>query len=115
VQDIQGRLLSLHLQHRELLHSYQAQTKRVGILKDVVSDLTTEITALKGRTGDAASHAPPMDMAFLQDGQLAAHGLANSNFHQHTQMWHAYGGNTGYNESAEAHIFDSSVVQIPYR
>ncbi|EXJ56484.1 hypothetical protein A1O7_06828 [Cladophialophora yegresii CBS 114405] len=51
IQGLQEQILALHLRHRDLWQSYLSQGRRVGLLREVVADLASEIAILKERQG----------------------------------------------------------------
>ncbi len=51
VQGLQGEIVDLHLRHRDLWQSYLAQGRRVGLLREVTADLTSEIATMRHRQG----------------------------------------------------------------
>ncbi|KIW92353.1 uncharacterized protein Z519_07337 [Cladophialophora bantiana CBS 173.52] len=49
IQNLQRQIVYLHLQHRDLWQSFCLQDKRLGLLREVVADLTMEVSVLRGR------------------------------------------------------------------
>ncbi|OCT49346.1 hypothetical protein CLCR_05109 [Cladophialophora carrionii] len=66
---LQDQILALHLRHRDLWQSYLAQGRRVGLLKEVVADLASEIAILRERQGRGGLLAPSHEKLLLQPGQ----------------------------------------------
>jgi hypothetical protein len=60
IESLQTQLVNLHLLHRDLWQSYLSQGRRLGLLREVVADLTLEIAVLRGRI------STPTEMLLLQ-------------------------------------------------